>query len=75
MNFKDIVIDTLNKIPEYKFNRIRYHVDLRTWYNVKINGELMEWWACDDEIDDLKIRHKDDEIELIEIPLIESILN
>ena len=75
MNFKNIIIEKLIKIPEYEFNRLRYHIDLRTWYNVKINGEMMEWWACDDEIAELKSRHKNDTIELIEIPLIESIMH
>ena len=75
MKFKKLVMDTLDKIPDEQFNRLMYVVDLRTWYNVKINGEMMEWWACDDELNEIKSRHLKDEIEFIEIPLIETIIH
>ena len=75
MKFKKLIIDTLSEIPEYEFNSLKYFIDLRTWYNVKINGEMMEWWACDDEINEIKSRHENDDIEFIEIPLIKTIMH
>lgn len=74
MLFKQTILDTLAQIPDYEFNKLRYHLDLRTWYRVSINGEMMEWWACDDEITDLKARHTKDVLEFTEIPLIETII-
>lgn len=52
-----------------------YTLDLRTWYKVKINGEMMEWWACDNEVEDIRGRHSHETIEFIEIPLKETIIH
>jgi len=46
------------KIPTLKFHWDI--LDFRPWHYAWIDGEKCDWWACGDELDDLKKRYGKD---------------
>lgn len=64
-----------NKIP---FLEIRWlTLDLRRWYYVRISGYLCPWWACEDEMEEIKLDYEEhgQKIEFKKIPFWKTILH
>jgi len=70
MTNRQELINILQEMTDEEFNRIA-NIDTRRWYYVVIDDKDVPWWACDNELDDLKERYENIEFKLI--PYEESI--
>lgn len=71
---KRILISAIKQMSEEQLSKFvtMSKVDLRKWYKVEINGEMVPWWACEYELDLLKQDYSN--IKFTQIPLHESML-